>query len=112
MRWLICLLMVVSMALAADEEAPKKEEKKKPDVPALVRQLGADTKAERDAASSALEKIGGPALRELRAALLKSTDAEIRKRARQLVDKIELRLFGEERSFSGHVGAVNAVAFT
>jgi hypothetical protein len=54
----------------------------------LVMRLGARRYAEREAASRALEGIGGPALDALRAAR-GSRDAEIRNRAAGLVQKIE-----------------------
>jgi hypothetical protein len=57
----------------------------------LVKQLGSDTFADRQKATDALEAIGEPALDALRKAA-KSTDAEVRKRAGALVEKIELRV--------------------
>lgn len=53
-----------------------------------VKNLGSSSFAEREKASQELETVGEPALVELRKAL-KSEDAEIRKRAEELIVKIE-----------------------
>jgi WD40 repeat protein len=82
-----------------------------PDVPALIKQLGADSYAQREEASAALAKIGPPALSELCKAL-RADDLEVRLRVRRLVDAIGKDLFREIRSFDGHAGSVNAVAFS
>ncbi len=82
----------------------------KTEVPVLVRQLGADTYGQREAASAALARIRAPALVELRSAC--SDDAEVRLRARRLVDAIEKLIFLEFRQFAGHSGSVNGVAFS
>jgi WD40 repeat protein len=95
--------LLVVLALYA---APGKSE-----VPALIRQLGADTKAERDAAAARLVKIGAPALRELRRAL-SSKDAEVRRSAKRLLEKIETDTFHEVRVFDAKAGSVNGVAFS
>lgn len=56
----------------------------------LIRQLGSDDFENREAASKALEKIGVPALKPLEEAL-QSTDAEVRRRVEDLLDKIGSR---------------------
>ncbi|MBL8792600.1 MAG: HEAT repeat domain-containing protein [Planctomycetia bacterium] len=53
----------------------------------LIGQLGNDDFKVREAAGKELEKIGVPALKPLEEAL-KSTDAEVRRRAEDLLDKI------------------------
>jgi hypothetical protein len=58
----------------------------------LVEQLGSDSFADRQKANDALDAIGEPALEALRKAT-SSTDAEVRKRAKELVDKIEKRSY-------------------
>ena len=83
----------------------------KPDVPALVRQLGADNYFERQAASAALARIGPPALEDLFAAL-RSPDLEVRLRARRLVTSISRRVYRLVRVFEGNSGSVNGVAFS
>lgn len=56
----------------------------------LIGQLGSDDFKVREAAGKELEKIGAPALKPLEEAL-KSTDAEVRRRAEDLLDKIGSR---------------------
>lgn len=95
--------LLVVLAFAA---APGNSE-----IPALIRQLGADTRAEREEATAKLEQIGPPALRQLRQALT-SKDAEVRRRARRLLDRIEKNTFHEVRVFNAEAGSVNGVAFS
>jgi hypothetical protein len=66
----------------------------KPDAAALVEKLGSARYAEREATKS-LEALGGKALPALRAAL-KSKDAEVRARARAMINKIEGNLLVQE----------------
>jgi len=60
-------------------------------IPSLINQLGSDRYAERVAASQALDQIGEPALPLLRQAL-KGADLEIRRRADELIPRIEMRM--------------------
>jgi hypothetical protein len=55
----------------------------------LIKQLGDDEFAKREAASHALAKVGEPALAALRKAAAASEDAEVRLRARRLIARIE-----------------------
>lgn len=98
---LVTILIVFSVALTDD----------KSDISTLIMQLGADTQAARDKASAALEKLGPSVLPELRRAL-RSDDAEIRRRAKRLIETIEASIFGERQVFEARAGSVNAVAFT
>jgi hypothetical protein len=75
------------MAIAAANE-PK-------DIERLIRQLGSDQFAEREAATQALDKVGAPALPALRSAIA-GGDAEVRRRAERLMQNIEQRLETEE----------------
>ena len=61
----------------------------------LVEQLGSDTFAEREAATAALAKIGMPALGSLRKAIT-SKDNEVRKRAKDLLTKLEKEVASAE----------------
>ncbi len=61
----------------------------------LVEQLGSDTFAEREAATAALAKIGMPALASLRKAIT-SKDNEVRKRAKDLLTKLEKEVASAE----------------
>jgi WD40 repeat protein len=75
----------------------------------LIKQLGSDEFEQRQAASKALEAIGEPALDALRKTANKSDNAEIRRRA---VDVVRAAYAGKElRCFTGHAGAVFSVAF-
>jgi len=64
------------------------------DPAALVEKMGSASYAEREAAKS-LESLGGKALPALRSAL-KSKDAEVRLRARTMINKIEGNLLVQE----------------
>jgi hypothetical protein len=74
-------LMIPPSTLAS--EAPNKEK-----IDKLIEQLGSASFAEREKASKELAAIGAPALEALRKAA-KSDDAEIRKRAEEILPKIE-----------------------
>ena len=100
-------LAVLPLLLAVAAAPPAR----KSNVPVLIQQLGADTYAERDGATKSLEKIGAPALRELRRAMW-SADLEVRRRAKRIVDGIESKIFGEVRVFAADAGSVNGVAFS
>jgi WD40 repeat protein len=84
---------------------------KKPDIPTLVKQLGADSYTDRQAATAALEKAGPAALDALRKAM-KSGDLEMRRRAERIVDAIEKTVYRELRKFEAHSGSVNCVCFS
>src|SRR5437773_1860038 len=56
----------------------------------LIEQLGNDRFSAREEASKALEAIGKPALNPLREAAARNKDAEIRRRAQILVDRIDM----------------------
>jgi len=58
-------------------------------ITALIAQLGSADFQERQAATKSLEAIGRPALAALREAADKHADAEVRRRAKGLVEKIE-----------------------
>ncbi|MDW7995594.1 MAG: hypothetical protein RMI91_13165, partial [Gemmatales bacterium] len=62
----------------------------------LIAQLGAPTFQEREQASKALEAIGEAALPALKEAAEKSTDAEIKRRASDLVRTLENKLHAEK----------------
>src|SRR5579885_1502601 len=56
----------------------------------LIEQMGSGTFAERESATRELDAIGVPALEALRKAVM-SEDAEIKRRAQELLGKIEKR---------------------
>ncbi len=77
-RGLACVAFTLSLASPGGGAADDKE------IERLVRQLGCDEFKGREAASSALAKVGKPALTSLRKAT-KDADAEIRSRAAKLI---------------------------
>ena len=76
------LALLIALPTPADE-APSKEKLDK-----LLEQMGSGTFAEREKATKELSAIGVPALEALRKAA-KSEDAEVRKRAEDIIPKIE-----------------------
>ena len=78
------LTLVISLPSPADE-APSKEK-----IDKLIELMGSGTFSEREKATKELAAIGVPALDALRKAA-KSDDAEVRKRAEELMPKIEAR---------------------
>lgn len=81
--FLVAALVLLPLVPAAEKVDAEKIQK-------WIEQLGADSFADREAASKALDQIGAPALEALRKAS-KGGDAEIRKRAEALLAKIEKR---------------------
>ena len=71
----------------------------------LVKQLGGGTFKEREAATKRLTEIGEPALDALYKALT-SGDAEVRRRAENIVAAIGSKLYGELLCLRGHMDAV------
>jgi carboxyl-terminal processing protease len=82
--WIACCLALVAPANEPVEPAGAER------IALLIKQLGADKFEMREEATKALDAIGIPALDALRAAE-KSTDAEVRRRAGDLVATIESR---------------------
>jgi WD40 repeat protein len=82
----------------------------------LIRQLGSEAFAQREAACQGLVDIGEPALELLRQAARDSPDPEVRRRAAQAVQAIVRIPFYEVRCFEGHRNAglhwVGCVAIT
>src|SRR5262249_3861422 len=77
----------------------------------LIEQLGSEVFSEREAASARLGVLGEAALPALRRAL-QHPDAEVRRRADDLVHEIERRYYGELRALLGHTKAVVSIAAT
>jgi len=80
--WILCFALLTA-AVAAD--TPKASE-----IDRLIGQLGSNSFTEREAAMKELDAIGAPALPGLKQAA-KSLDAETRRRAEELITKIEKR---------------------
>ncbi len=85
---LLALLIGLGVALLGSLPSPAGETVSGEKIDKLIEQMGSGTFAERQKASKELDAIGAPALKALRKAA-KSEDAEIRKRAEELVKKIE-----------------------
>jgi uncharacterized protein (TIGR03067 family) len=62
----------------------------------LIRQLGSDDFAEREAAQKKLEALGEPALERLRKAAAESDDFEIKSRSQLLIQSIAAKVLGAE----------------
>jgi hypothetical protein len=82
-----CLFAPLIVTSPAGQQAPA--------INALIKQMGSERYRERDAATKALQKTGVRALAALRKAANDNADAEIRLRARQLVQRIARCEIGE-----------------
>src|SRR5262249_22622674 len=107
MKALLSLAAVAALALAA----AGKGDTDGPTIERLVRQLGSDEFAEREAASKRLAAVGEPALGALRKAL-GSDDAEVRRRSEALVRSLYRRFAGEERRLEKHTDQILCVTFS
>jgi hypothetical protein len=87
---LFVVTFVVGLALTLSPSPRASETPGKDQIDRLIKQLGSDSFAEREKASHELAAIGVPALQALRQAV-QSTDAEVRKRAEELLPKIEMQ---------------------
>jgi hypothetical protein len=94
MRASVFVCAVVALALVAGVGSLRGNSGKaaKPDrIAALIKQLGDDAFARREAARKELEDIGQPALAALRKAATSSDDLEIRRRAERIIQTIAAR---------------------
>jgi WD40 repeat protein len=107
-RWSIVLAaLVLATGWQASGEEPAAEE-----ISRLVRQLGNDDFARREAAGKRLAEIGEPVLEALRKAAA-TDDPEVRRRTENLVREIEHRRPGEEFCLRGEpVSIVDPLAVT
>jgi hypothetical protein len=86
--------LLILAATAVASEPPAKAEPKGPGIERLIKQLGSDSYAEREAASKALEAAGEVALPALEKAV-NHPDIEIRRRAARLREAVRSRLEAE-----------------
>ena len=93
-RGVFWLALALALPLAGALAAPPDEA----GIARLVKQLGSDVFAEREAASRELEKAGEAAQGALERAA-QSDDAEVRRRARELLTRLHQKLYGEQRQF-------------
>ena len=89
-RWLLPALLLGLGLLALTIPTSAADKPSDAEIAKLIKQLGSDEYAVREKASEALDKIGAPALEALRKAI-KDGDAEISRRAEDLVGRIEKR---------------------
>jgi hypothetical protein len=89
------LLLATLAARAAEPDAGK--------IDRLIRQLGSEKFREREAATKALQEIGGPALPALWKAFHTSDDPEVRLRADRLVEAICCRGQATVRALGGEI---------
>src|SRR5690242_7017393 len=89
-RVLLCLSLLACPALksAAYAQAPKPEQPQV-EIDRLISQLASDLFGDREAASRRRQKIGPPAVDALRAAASDNKDAEVRRRAANVLAVIE-----------------------
>jgi hypothetical protein len=85
--WLAVAWMLFP-ALPASAQSPAKPPDPKT-IAGLISQLGSENFQERQAATRSLEEIGRPALAALREAVDKNTNAEVTRRAKGLIEKID-----------------------
>jgi HEAT repeat protein len=95
LRWLASLVLVVPFIAGCATESDDKE------IARLVKQLGDDDFDKREEATARLKEIGEPALDALDKAK-SSRDAEVRRRAEEIVPIIEDKLYVEQLCLKGH----------
>src|ERR1700731_2716790 len=101
-RWIACLLLVFPSVTGVSADVGDAE------IARLVKQLGHDEFEKREAATTRLKEIGEPALDALHKAVT-SKDAEVRRRAEDIVAVLEKKLYSEHR-LTGHAGTVWTVS--
>jgi hypothetical protein len=84
------MVLLLILLLAPDLASLSREAEQ---IDRLIEQLGSERYAERQAATTTLKHVGEPALDALRRASRNSNDAEIRRRAKRLVENIEVQVF-------------------
>ena len=102
--WCVSLLFAGSMAASSLQESVC--------VTRLIHQLTSPKFSERDAASKALNEMGKAVLPALRKAATEEKSLETRRRASQLINAIEARIYGPLRLLYGHTRPVASLAFT
>jgi WD40 repeat protein len=106
--WASVTLVVCWLGLAAVVPAAGPDEA---EVARLIRQLGSDEFAQREAAQTRLEELGEAVLPQLRKGV-DDADPEIRRRVRRLVEQISRKLYVELRRFEGHDRQVSCMALS
>ena len=109
---LACSGLLLAAVVGGDDAKPAPPAKSPAEIDRLIKQLGNDDFDQREAASKALEAMGEPALNALLRAATKSNDAEVRRRANDVVKALTANLYRESRCFTGHKGPINSVALS
>jgi RNA polymerase sigma factor (sigma-70 family) len=91
----------------AKEKGPSTKE-----INELIKELGSARFKDREAASHKLDSLGLRALPALRKAIAEGNDLEVKRRAEQLLMKIENRLYAPIRAFKGHTNKATCVVFS
>src|SRR5262245_50950385 len=86
-RWLAVIVAMAAVAPATQADEPRSGAPQKV-VKRLIDQLGSERFEDREQATQELSKLGRAALPSLKEAT-KSPDAEVRRRAQQLVEQLE-----------------------
>lgn len=92
--WTVGLLLALGLVLSGAGAVRTAEKASSEQIDHLIQQLGSSEFAEREKATAALEKIGAAALEPLQKAV-QGEDAEVSRRARSLVARIERRAASE-----------------
>ena len=98
-------LAILASGLALAVGSDQKLSPAETEVPRLVRQIGSDEFDKREEATARLKEIGESALGALHKAMM-SQDAEVRRRAEDIVAAVENKLYGPELLLTGHMGAL------
>src|SRR6478672_6459737 len=110
MRPLSVCLMVMCLGALTFAAAPPG--RLPAEVSKWIEQLGSDDDDTRAAAQKKLEALEEAVLPVLRQAAKKHADVDVRLRAAVVVAAIEKKLFGELRTYTGHVGWVYRFVLT
>jgi WD40 repeat protein len=103
------VVVVILTAAAGSLSADPGKENETERIARLIKELGDDAFAKREAASRELDAIGEPALPALQQALA-SDDPEVRRRAEVIVAAIGSKLYVELLCLSGHTSPVWSVS--
>jgi len=115
-----CILLALSawlltgLATASPDEPPAKDPPKisAEDIDRLILQLGDDDLAKRAEAKKQLEAAGEPAVAGLKKAAESSDDPEVRKAAKMVLEKLDLKARGVLHVFNADKQRINGVAFS
>src|SRR3989304_253551 len=99
MRSIIATLAVVLTVLVPSPVSYSDDKDQKERIAKLVKELDDNDKKVRENATEELIKIGEPALEEVKKALIKPPNNEVRIRATHIVSEIELKVWASQKKF-------------